>query len=150
MNEVPHRAPFMTPELFELLAVSAVTMGLSQTITRERIFAPLRDRLGGKETWFGYLVSCPYCCSHYIAFVLVPLTGAYYIPIVVRWGVLSDILRWFLSSILVVVIAAFMRVVFYFLDESQGLVKREQKKVEVEVESATANTDGPRGPRKFS
>jgi hypothetical protein len=37
----------------QLFAVSAVTMGLSHTIAKERLFAPLRARLGGKETWLG-------------------------------------------------------------------------------------------------
>ena len=51
----------------QLLAVSLIVMGLSHTISRERICEPLRARLGGKETWLGYLVSCPYCVSHWIA-----------------------------------------------------------------------------------
>jgi hypothetical protein len=113
-------------DLFQLFAVSAVVMGVSQTVARERIFAPLRARLGGKETWWGYLVSCPYCVSHYVAFVLVPLTGTYAIDVVVGgwlgWG-----LRWFLSALLVTVIAAFYRVLFWFVDESQGLVRRRQR-----------------------
>lgn len=116
-----------------ILAVSAVVMGISYTITRERLFEPLRRKLGGKETFFGYLVCCPYCVSHYVAFVLVPLTGAYGIPVIPEWGVASTILRWFLSSILVTVIAAFLRVGFFFLDEAQGLVRREEKAKEVEI-----------------
>jgi hypothetical protein len=122
----------------KVLAVSLVVMGLSHTVARERICAPLRDRLGGKETWLGYLVSCPYCVSHWIAFLLVPLTGAYAVDVVPRWGILSQVLRWFLSSVLVAVVAGFLRVAFYFVDESQGLVKRRQKSVEEEVESARA------------
>ncbi|MCP3063916.1 hypothetical protein LXT21_34580 [Myxococcus sp. K38C18041901] len=113
-------------DLFQLFAVSAVVMGVSQTVARERIFAPLRARLGGKDTWWGYLVSCPYCLSHYVAFVLVPLTGTYAIDVVVGgwvgWG-----LRWLLSSLLITVIAAFYRVLFWFVDESQGLVRRRQR-----------------------
>ena len=119
--------------LFQLFAVSAVVMGVSQTLAKERIFAPLRERLGGQETWLGYLVSCPYCVSHYVAFVLVPLTGTYAIDVVVE-GWLGSALRWFLSSLLVTVIAAFFRVVFWFMDESQGLVRRRQK---TEEETAT-------------
>src|SRR3954471_949810 len=125
-----------------LLAVSLVVMGLSHTIARERIFAPVRDRLGGKETWLGYLVSCPYCVSHWIAFLVVPLTGAYGVDVGPRWGILSQVLRWFLSSVLVAVVAGFLRVAFYFVDESQGLVKRRQKRVEEQVESARALRDG--------
>lgn len=112
---------------FHLFAVSAVVMGIAQTVAREKIFEPLRERLGGKETWLGYLVSCPYCASHWLAFVLVPLTGAYYVDVAVEWGVATRLLEWFLSSILVVVIAAFLRVAFWFVDESQGLVKRRQR-----------------------
>ncbi|EPX59528.1 hypothetical protein D187_003018 [Cystobacter fuscus DSM 2262] len=119
-------------DLFQLFAVSAVVMGISQTITRERIFAPLRERLGGKERFCGYLVSCPYCTSHYVAFVLVPLTGTYPIRVVVG-GWVGMVLNWFLSSILLTVIAAFFRVLFWFVDEAQGLVRRRQRTEEEEV-----------------
>jgi hypothetical protein len=122
----------------KLVAVSLVVMGLSHTLTKERICEPLRARLGGKETWLGYLVSCPYCASHWIAFVLVPLTGSYAIDVVPQWGILSQILRWLLSSVLLAVLAAFLRVAFYFVDESQGLVKRRQKTVEEETKSVRA------------
>jgi len=44
--------------------------------------------------------------------------------------VLSTVLDWFLSSMLVVVIAAFLRVAFWFVDESQGLVRRRNKVIE--------------------
>ncbi|HYO58177.1 hypothetical protein [Archangium sp.] len=119
-------------EQFQLFAVAAVVMGLSQTLTKERIFAPLREKLGGKDTWFGYLVSCPYCASHYVAFILVPLTGTYPIRVVVG-GWVGSVLSWFLSSILVTVIAAFYRVFFWFVDESQGLVRRRQRTEEEEI-----------------
>jgi len=116
--------------IVQLLLVSAVVMGLSQTLTRERIFEPLRVRLGGKETWLGYLVSCPYCASHTIAFILVPLTGMYAIDVVVGPGWAASLLKWFLSSILVTVIAAFLRVAFWMVDEQQALLRREKQIVE--------------------
>ena len=119
----------------QLLAVSLIVMGLSHTIARERIFEPLRARLGGKETWLGYLVSCPYCVSHWIALVLVPITGTSAVDVIPRLGPVAGVLRWLLSSILVTVLAAFFRVIFYFVDETQGLVKRQQKSVEAETEN---------------
>jgi hypothetical protein len=119
-------------DLFQLFAVAAVVMGMSQTIAKERIFAPLRERLGGKETFFGYLVSCPYCASHYIAFALVPLTGTSPIDVVVG-GWVGSVLSWFLNSILLTVIAAFYRVIFWFVDETQGLVRRRQKSEDEEI-----------------
>jgi hypothetical protein len=123
----------MDTSLFRLFAISAVTMGLSHTIARERLFAPLRERLGGKDTWFGYLVSCPYCVSHYMALILVPLTDSVFLRIAPRWGLFSRLVDWFLSIILTTVVAAFLRVAFYFVDEGQGLVRRAQKKVETET-----------------
>ena len=119
-------------DLFQLFAVSAVVMGISQTVAKERIFAPLRERLGGKERWCGYLVSCPYCVSHYVAFALVPLTGTYPIQVVVG-GWVGSVLSWFLSAILLTVIAAFFRVLFWFVDEAQGLVRRRQRTEEEEL-----------------
>src|SRR5579885_3017026 len=92
------------PSAFQIFAVSSVTMGLSYTLAKERLFAPLRAWLGGKETWLGYLVACPYCSSHYIAFVLVPLTGTYAIHVRPAWGLVAAVLDWFLSSIFVTVI----------------------------------------------
>jgi len=110
--------------LVQLLLVSAVVMGLSHTIAREKIFDPLRRAAGGIRTWQGYLVACPYCASHWLAFVLVPLTGTYLIHVVPRVAVISAVLDWFLSSILVTVVAAFLRVGFYLLDERQRLVRK--------------------------
>lgn len=109
-------------------------MCLAHTLTKEKMFEPLRKKLGGKETWLGYLVSCPYCASHWLSFVVVPLTGAYYLRVPHDWGVVSTVLTWFLSCILVTIVAAFLRIFFYFVDETQGLVRRRQKEVETVVE----------------
>jgi hypothetical protein len=121
--------------VLQLLFVSAVVMGVSHTVAKERIFAPIRDRLGGKETWAGYLVSCPYCLSHWLAFGLVPLAGIYPIRVVVHWGIASRIVEWFLAAILVTVIAAFLRVAFWFIDETQALVRKQKANVEEETQT---------------
>ena len=118
----------------KILLVSAVTMGMSHTLAREKIFEPLRTRCGGMSTWRGYLISCPYCASHWLAFVLVPLTGAYGIHVAPRWPVVSPILDWFLSSILVTVIAAVLRVSFYFIDEEARLTRTKKRITQAEAE----------------
>jgi hypothetical protein len=136
--------------LFQLFAVSAITMVVAHTVARERICEPMRRRLGGKDTWLGYLVSCPYCASHWVAFVLVALTGLRPVPVAVRWGVVSDVLEWFLASLLVVALTAFLRVGFYFVDETQGLVRRRIRREEVETRREEVEVrrveDGGRGP----
>lgn len=125
--------------MFQLFAVSAVVMGLSYTIAKEELFRPVRDRCGGRETWLGYLVSCPYCVSHWIAFIVVPLTGTYPVRMAAHVPVVTPIVDWFLSSILVTVVAAFLRVIFFFVDETQGFVRRRKRvteKLEERVERA--------------
>jgi len=120
----------------KLLVVSAVAMGMSHTIARERIFEPVRKACGGFDTWHGYMISCPYCASHWIAFALVPLTGAYAIHVAPRWAYVSPILDWFLSSICVTVVAAFLRVGFYFVDQGQRLTQERKKVAAIEAEVA--------------
>lgn len=121
--------------IFQIFTVGAVVMGMSYTIAKEKIFEGLRERLGGKQTWLGYLVSCPYCNSHWIAFVIVPLTQTYVFDFP-RLGVAGLVLRWFLSSIFITTIAAFLRIMFFFIDEGQGLVRREKDKTEAEARVA--------------
>jgi hypothetical protein len=120
--------------LLKILLVSAVTMGLSHTIAREKIFEPLRKACGGLNTWRGYLISCPYCASHWLAFLLVPLTDAYGLRVAPRWPVVSPLLDWFLSSILVTVVAAVLRVGFYFIDEEARLARSKKRITQVEAD----------------
>jgi hypothetical protein len=40
------------------------------TITKAKAFQPLRISLKSRNAWAGYLVSCPYCTSHWLVFVL--------------------------------------------------------------------------------
>jgi MFS family permease len=116
--------------MFLLLSVSAVVMGLSYTIAKEEMFRGMRERCGGRGTWLGYLLSCPYCLSHWVAFIVVPITGCYYVHMAWRVPYLSRVVDWFLSSILVTVVAAFLRVIFFFVDETQAFVRRRKKVAE--------------------
>jgi hypothetical protein len=68
----------------------------------------------------------------------VPITGTYPIDVVPRWPYVSGILRWLLATVLVAVLGAFLRVFFYFVDETQGLVRRRQRSVEEETETRRA------------
>jgi hypothetical protein len=120
----------------QVFVVCAIVMGLSHTIAKERIFQRVRTALGDKETFCGYLVSCPYCNSHWLAFLFVPLTGTYVVDVAWDLGPATGLVRWFLSAIFVTVGAAFLRIGFYFVDESQGLLRREIVKTEAEAKVA--------------
>lgn len=132
---------------FQIFVVAAVVMGLSHTIAKEKIFEAVRRRLGGRDTFCGYLVSCPYCNSHWLAFILVPLTATYVVPISPALGAAAPVLRWFFSSIFITVVAAFLRIAFYFVDESQGLVRREIAKTEAEARVAQKVAEEADEPR---
>jgi hypothetical protein len=130
--------------LFQILAVSAFVMGSSYTISKEKIFEPVRNALGGKDTFFGYLVSCPYCLSHWVAFMVVPLTGTWIVDVPWPWGAFAWLLRWFFSSVVVTVVAAFLRIGFFLVDEGQGLLRREIAKVEEETKVVQRVAEDPR------
>jgi len=61
-------------ELIELLAVSLAVSGVSITISRSQMFQTVRVWAFGVNDWFGELLSCWWCVSHWIAFLFV----AYY------------------------------------------------------------------------
>lgn len=116
------------------LLVSLVVMCLAHTITQEAIFRALRDWLGGRSTWCGYLICCPYCFTHWLAFVLTPLFGLKLLSVSYDWGPANTVLDWFFNSVLVVILAAFIRMVFYAIDYRVGVFRTTQEKQEREVQ----------------
>jgi hypothetical protein len=116
------------------LILSLVVMSVANTISRERVFATLRARLGNKDTWLGYLVSCPYCLSHWISFVLVPLFGLHLAAIPYDWPVATPVIDWFFNSILVVQGAAFLRMIFFSIDDLVGVFRRFERLEDDEIE----------------
>jgi hypothetical protein len=123
--------------IFQIVGLSFVVMGIAHTIARERLFAPLREWLRRRSSWLGYLICCPYCLSHWVALALVPATDAYGIAVPHHWGPFGGILRWLLSSILVAVLASFFRIAFYFVDETQTLVRKQKEVTELEIEDVS-------------
>lgn len=51
-----------------LLALAAGVA--ATTITKAKVFQPLRSAAKRRSSWLGYLVSCPYCVSHWLVFAL--------------------------------------------------------------------------------
>lgn len=115
--------------------ISLAVMCIANTISRERLFQPLRDRLGGKETWVGYLLTCPYCLSHWLAFLFVPLFDLRLLTVPHDWGALTWGLNWFFNSVLVVILAAFIRMAFFSIDDLVGIFRRFEKIEEEEIDA---------------
>ena len=118
----------------KFLLLSLAVMSIANTISREKIFEPLRNRLGGKETYLGYMVACPYCLSHWLAFILVPLFDFRLLRVPYDWGVVAWTLDWFFNSILIVMLGAFIRMVFFSIDDLVGIFRRFEKIEDEEIE----------------
>ena len=85
------------------LAVAA----LSLTITKAAVFKDLREWVNGRNEWLGKLVSCPYCTSHWVSFILVGI----YRPVIVQSAVWPVNLA--VSAFVIVGLAAPMSWVIY-------------------------------------
>lgn len=55
------------------LVLAVAIAAVSLTITRASIFKPFRLWVEEHSTFFGELVSCPYCMSHWVALVVVSI-----------------------------------------------------------------------------
>ena len=60
--------------MHEILPLSAAVGSTAFTISRTKVFEPIRSRVMRKSKWFGTLLSCPYCIGHWLALVA---TGLY-------------------------------------------------------------------------
>ena len=56
-----------------ILILSLPAAAISLTITKSFLFEHLREWVLERSKWFGKLVTCPYCASHWVSFALVAL-----------------------------------------------------------------------------
>ena len=73
--------------LFAVFVLSLATTSISVTITKAKVFAPLRDFIFRIWNWLGELFSCPYCMSHWVAGVFV----AIYRPTIIHKWIYIDL-----------------------------------------------------------
>lgn len=60
-------------KIFNLVLLSMCVSTISLTITKSRIFSPLRFWVVKRNERVGSLLSCPYCISHWVAAFFVVL-----------------------------------------------------------------------------
>ena len=53
------------------LILGFVVGAISCSISKAGIMRPIRQSVGGKNEWFGKLISCAYCTSHWVAAIFV-------------------------------------------------------------------------------
>ncbi len=60
-------------EVWKIVLLSIAVSAFSLTVTRAKVTGSFRDRMAKKNKFFGDLVNCPYCFSHWVAAVAVIL-----------------------------------------------------------------------------
>lgn len=97
----------------EVLCLSFVAASISFTVTETRLYKPLRELVKRKNSFLGKLISCGYCFSHWVAFVLVPI---YRTKLFEAWLPLD----YFLTALIIAWLAAFQWLLMCWLMEKAG------------------------------
>lgn len=93
--------------------LSLVTASISFTVTETKLFLPVREWIKKRNLFVEELLSCGYCFSHWIAFVLV----AIYRPKLFDFWWLLD---YFLTALVIAWLAGFQWVVMCWLMDKAG------------------------------
>lgn len=88
-------------DVLRLLVLALATSATSVTITRSGVFLGLRTFVADRSKWFGDLVHCPYCMSHWVSLVLMWWYGLRTLP-QTHWSI--DLL---VTALAVVAVASF-------------------------------------------
>ena len=94
--------------IFLALAASAISV----TITRGKVFEGVRTFVKGHNKWGGDLISCSYCTSHWVSFVLTAIyqprlieSRFYLVDVILSAFVIIAIASW--SSVLILKLLGF-------------------------------------------
>ncbi|WP_373323054.1 DUF1360 domain-containing protein [Desulforamulus aquiferis] len=99
-------------KIFTFVMISMCISTISLTITKNKLFSPLRSLVRKRFNWLGTLLSCPYCISHWLAFFLVILFYHYTPVIMVTDLVFLDIIITIFATIS---LATIITGVMYFI-----------------------------------
>jgi len=58
-------------ELLKIVVLAFAVSPIALTVTKTKVFKPLRTFLMAHCEWLGKLFSCPYCFSHWTSFAMV-------------------------------------------------------------------------------
>lgn len=109
--------------LWQVLMLALATSAISVTIARSKFFASMRDWIADRNIWFGNLVSCHYCTSHWVAISLV----AIYEPRILNGYWLCDL---FVSTFAIIALSAVISGLMLTLNDS-GMHSAASKSIEM-------------------
>lgn len=88
MQWVKGEQPMNILGLYQIIALALATAAISVTISKAVIFASLREWIEEHNSWFGELINCHYCTSHWVAMAFV----AMYRPVFIQLWIGIDLI----------------------------------------------------------
>ncbi len=109
-----------TTVIWQVLIIALAVSAVSTTIALSSLFNPIRKRAKARLGWFGKLISCAYCNSHWLAFFAV----AWFHPRVVDgWWLANYFLVAFAVIALANVVTGVVRKTNYFWGDPENIAK---------------------------
>jgi len=88
--------------LYQVAVLALATAAISVTTSKARVFASTRRWIASRSDWFGDLVTCTYCTSHWMAIAFI----AIYRPVIFhQWMVIDLIVSMFTTVALSAIIS---------------------------------------------
>lgn len=60
--------------MWVLILVSLAVSTVAMTVSKSKIFRPMREKIDEASEFFGNLIGCPYCFAHWVAALFVIVT----------------------------------------------------------------------------
>jgi len=89
--------------MFTILGLVLATATTTLTLARARIFKPFRDWVSGRSEFWGDLVNCTYCTSHWVAFFYAAIGAR---RVADHLGMSNVLLVWLVLSMSLVALSA--------------------------------------------
>jgi hypothetical protein len=94
-------------EFFQLVLLSIACGAISMTVSKSKVFLPVRRWIKSWSVFLGEGLACPYCTSHWVAFILMLI----YFPRVLHSGV--TVIDFCVETMVVVAMASMTAWVVY-------------------------------------
>lgn len=109
-------------QVWLILVLGIVCGMISLTVTSAKIFLPFRTFVKARSTWWGDLITCPYCFGHWVSAGLTLL----FKPKLINWQWdSSPFVYWMTTGIeLVVVYSVSLLLIVFVSSISAGIVKK--------------------------
>ncbi len=104
---------------YQITVMAFAVSAIAVTITKAKVFQPIRGWIKSKSVWLGDLFSCPYCLSHWLAIIIV----AIYQPDMFSFFLILDlIIAIFLMIAFSAIVSGIITKLFPFNNEEREII----------------------------